>query len=74
MQVKITYCNSWNYRPQAFRVKEEILSKYPDANVELVLGSGGNFIVDVDGKVIFSKVELERPRFPAPNEILELMA
>ncbi|CZE47508.1 selT/selW/selH selenoprotein domain [Campylobacter geochelonis] len=55
-------------------MKEEILSKYPDANVELVLGSGGNFIVDVDGKVIFSKVELERPRFPAPNEILELMA
>ena len=58
MEVKITYCNSWNYRPVASRVEEEFLSQIPGANVSKIVGSGGNFIVEVDGKVVFSKKDL----------------
>ncbi len=59
--------------PQAFRVKEEILEQFKDAKVELELGSGGNFIVEVDGEVIFSKRELDVERFPNEGEIVSLL-
>lgn len=71
MDVKITYCNSWSYRPQASRVEKEIKNVYNDANIDLIVGSGGNFIVEVDGKVIFSKRDIGR--FPNNGEILELI-
>ena len=58
MEVKITYCNSWNYRPVASRVEDEFLSQIPGANVSKIVGSGGNFIVEVDGKVVFFKKDL----------------
>ncbi len=71
MEIKITYCNIWNYKPRAFRVKDEILSKFPNANIQLITGGGGNFIVEVENKVIFSKKETNR--FPNKNEILDLI-
>ena len=58
MEVKITYCNSWNYSPVASRVEEEFLSQIPGAKISKTVGSGGNFIVEVDGKVVFSKKDL----------------
>lgn len=73
MQVKITYCTAWSYRPKAFRVKEEIENNFKNAEFELEKGSGGDFIVEVDGKVIFSKNDLPRPRFPEDGEILKLI-
>ncbi|MBC2881903.1 hypothetical protein H7R39_01175 [Campylobacter sp. Marseille-Q3452] len=30
----------------------------PGANISKIVGSGGNFIVEVDGKVVFSKKDL----------------
>ncbi len=55
-------------------MKEEIKEKYKNAEVELELGSGGNFIVEVDGKVIFSKRDLDPERFPNTGEILSLIS
>lgn len=72
MQVKITYCSLWNYKPKAFRVKEEILSKFLDADVELIVGSGGNFIVEFNKKIVFSKKEVNR--FPNDGEIINLIS
>jgi len=43
----------------------------PDLEVELVRGSGGCFEVAVDGKLVFSKLSLER--FPAYQEIPMLL-
>ena len=40
-------------------------------NCKLVKGSGGVFDVVVDGKLVFSKQELER--FPEPGEITRLL-
>jgi selenoprotein W-related protein len=37
--------------------------------VELVKGSGGTFLVSVDGRVLFSK--LDEGRFPDDDEILD---
>ncbi len=73
MKVVITYCTSWSYLPQASRVEEEIKQAYSDAEVTFELGSGGNFIVEVDGKVVFSKNDEDKLRFPFENEVVELM-
>ncbi len=59
--------------PQASRVEEEIKEAYSDAEVEFELGAGGDFIVEVDGKIIFSKNDEDKLRFPYENEIIELM-
>ncbi|MCI6989214.1 MAG: Rdx family protein [Campylobacter sp.] len=55
-------------------MEEEIKSVYKDADVELLVGSGGDFIVEVNGKVIFSKKEMSEPRFPENGEILRLIS
>ena len=76
MEVKITYCNSWNYRPVASRVEDEFLSQIPGANVSKIVGSGGNFIIEVDGKIIFSKKDLintEVNALPNYEEIVALV-
>ncbi|PID47525.1 MAG: hypothetical protein CR967_03815 [Proteobacteria bacterium] len=59
--------------PQASRVEGEIKSVYSDAEVSFELGTRGDFIVEIDGKVIFSKNDEDKQRFPFENEILELM-
>ena len=48
----------------AARIKERI-----GVDVELIKGSGGQFEVEVDGRLIFSKKELGR--FPEDHEILD---
>jgi len=42
-----------------------------DLEPELIGGQGGVFDVELDGVKIFSKHELHR--FPAPNEIVDLI-
>lgn len=54
-------------------MEEEILKKYKDAKVSKVLGSGGEFVVELNGEKIFSKGELDEPRFPYVDEISELI-
>ena len=76
MEVKITYCNSWNYRSVASRVEEEFLSQIPGANISKIVGSGGNFIVEVNGKIVFSKKDLigmEVNALPNHEEIVALV-
>ena len=73
MKVVITYCNSWSYRPQALRVRDEITSVYKDAVVELVPGGSGDFLVEVDGKELFFNKNFDKARFPNDGEILKLI-
>lgn len=76
MEVKIYYCNLWNYKPQAARVAEEIQNEFKDAQISTIEKGGGHFIVEVDGKIIYSKKDLfncEVDRFPHEGEITKLM-
>ena len=73
MKVVITYCNSWSYRPQALRVRDEITGVYKDAVVELVPGDSGDFLVEVDGRKLFFNKDFAKPRFPSEGEILNLI-
>ena len=54
-------------------MEAEVKAKYPDANIELVKGSGGIFDVVCDGQLIYSKQQTEGLRFPGEGEITRLM-
>jgi len=58
-------------------VEEEIRGRYPHSTIRLIEGSGGVFVVTLDGSVIYSKKELigcRSSRFPEPGEIGRLIA
>ena len=72
MKVTIEYCTSWNYKPRASRLEDELIAKFgPQTKVELIPGSSGVCIVCVDEKQLFSKKELNR--FPSDGEIVGLI-
>ena len=71
MEISITYCSKWNYKPRASSMEEELRNRF-GANVKLIAGSGGEYEIVVDGKKIFSKRELNR--FPNDGEIEQLIA
>jgi selT/selW/selH-like putative selenoprotein len=44
---------------------------FPDAEVEIIAGSGGVFEIEVDGDLVFSKKALDR--HAEPGEVLALV-
>jgi selT/selW/selH-like putative selenoprotein len=54
-------------------VEAEIKASYPDAIIKLIQGGGGIFNVKCNGKVIYSKQNIEGKRFPNAGEIIELI-
>ena len=66
MNTRITYCTSWNYKPEADRVSAEMES-ITGVSAQLEAGSGGVFNVFFGDDLVFSKSECQR--FPHPGEI-----
>lgn len=54
-------------------MEAELKAKYPDADITLIKGSGGIFDVTFNGKVIYSKLDVDRQRFPNEGEITRLI-
>ncbi len=46
---------------------------YPDSNIKLIEGGGGIFEVKCNGKLIYSKLNIEGQRFPDEGEITRLI-
>lgn len=46
----------------------------PDARISLIESGGGIFDVECDGRLIFSKQNIEGQRFPEDGEIVGLIA
>ncbi|EAK0308563.1 hypothetical protein IOT20_001014 [Campylobacter jejuni] len=62
--------------PTSCKDCKELQSDFKDVEVQFEIGGRGDFIVEVDGKVIFSKTQLincESERFPYQNEINQLI-
>jgi predicted Rdx family selenoprotein len=54
-------------------VEAELRAQYPDSKILLVEGGGGIFDVKCDGKLIYSKQNIEGRRFPNAGEIAKLI-
>ncbi len=74
MEITIKYCGQWGYKSKAQVVGDEILETYPDYDVILEVGTGGQFDIiykeDPPG-LLFSK-DIKN-RFPKEGEIVELL-
>ena len=73
MNILIKYWVAWNFLAQASRVEAELKANYPDSNIELIEGCGGIFDVECNGKLIYSKQNIEGQRFPNEGEITKLI-
>jgi len=61
------------YKPKAQVVGDEILEVFPNAEVILEVGHGGQFDVIYEGdspELLFSKESFHPPRFPESGEIV----
>lgn len=70
MKIKIFYCAMWGgYKDEAFRLKEEILSHFKDADIEILVGKNGELRITLDDKEIYKSA-----RFLEKGEIISLLS
>jgi len=67
MEIRIEFCLVWNYKPRAAGLAAAIKARR-GSEASVVPGARGSFEVIVDGRKIFSKLDLGR--FPTEDEIL----
>ena len=73
MEITITYCTSWGYFRRAVDLRTSIKSLHKEnVSIKLVPSTGGVFEVSLNGKVIFSKLKLDR--YPNVNEVEDIIA
>lgn len=72
-QVEIEYCTQCRWLLRAAWVAQELLLTFESdlARLSLVPGSGGIFVVRLDGEVIFSRKSAGR--FPETKELKQLI-
>lgn len=70
MDIEIEYWGMWNYRPTAASLAAELKKSFK-VESKLKEGSGGVFIVTVDGKIVYNKKETGR--FPNDGEVTEIL-
>ena len=70
MKIRLRYCSSWNYEPQAVSLAAKLLVQYKrQINVlELEPSMGGCFELTVGDELIYSK--LETGVFPEDEEMI----
>ena len=70
MKIVIKYCDTWNYLPNAQSARDEILSKHPKAEIDLVVGSNGQFdiILEHYGNETIVLSKESSGRFPESGE------
>jgi predicted Rdx family selenoprotein len=54
-------------------VEAELRTLYPDSAIKLIEGGGGVFDVKYNGRLIYSKQNIEGRRFPNEGEITKLI-
>ena len=70
MDIHIEYCGIWNYLPHAASLADEIKSSI-GITPTLLEGSGGIFIVNMNGSNIFDKKSAGR--FPTAGEVTQII-
>jgi selT/selW/selH-like putative selenoprotein len=70
MKIEIEYWGMWNYQPNAASLAAELKESF-NVDSELNAGSGGVFIVTVDGVVTYNKKETGQ--FPTKGEVTQII-
>ena len=69
MRIHIEFCERWNYHPEFDRVSKIVTTIDPNILIDgnKHMPRSGSFEVELDGKIIFSK--LQTGKFPSQSEI-----
>ena len=73
MKLRLTYCSSWGYEPEAVSLAEQLLKHYKKdvSEFALVPSDRGRFEIELDDVLIYSK--LAEKRYPDFTEIKSLI-
>ena len=72
-KISISYCKVWHYTDRAVSLTVDLIKHYEHdiESITLVPSDGGRFEVEVNDKLLFSK--LATNRHAMPGEIMKLM-
>lgn len=68
VQIKVEYCGGWGYEPRFQELKQVVTAEFTDADVSGFVGRQGSFEIEINGQLIFSK--LETSGFPYEDDIM----
>lgn len=66
--IKVEYCGGWGYGPRYQELARVVNGEFPDADVSGFVGRQGSFEIQINGQLIFSK--LEAGGFPYEDDVL----
>lgn len=69
VRINVEYCGSWGYGPRYQELATAVKNVYPDADVSGAVGRTGSFEIEINGQLVFSK--LETGGFPYEKDIME---
>ena len=72
MRVHITYCKPCGYQPRANSLAAKISSSFPAAQVEFTTGIAGEFVVEVDGEVLWDRKQMQG-QFPDEESLVSYL-
>lgn len=66
--IKVEYCGGWGYAPRYQELARVVKGEFPDADVSGFVGRQGSFEIQINGQLIFSK--LEQGGFPYEDDVM----
>lgn len=66
--IKVEYCGNWGYEPRYRELARVVKGEFPDAEVSGFVGRRSSFEIEINGQLIFSK--LETGGFPYEDDIM----
>jgi len=69
VQVRVEYCGGWGYEPRYRELARVVTAEFPDAEVSGVVGRSSSFEIEINGQLVFSK--LETSGFPYEEDIMD---
>lgn len=69
VQVKVEYCGGWGYEPRYQELARVVTAEFTEAEVSGFVGRQGSFEIEINGQVVFSK--LETSGFPYEDDIMD---
>uniref|UniRef100_A0A673HCV0 Migration and invasion enhancer 1-like n=1 Tax=Sinocyclocheilus rhinocerous TaxID=307959 RepID=A0A673HCV0_9TELE len=68
VQIKVEYCGGCGYESRFQELKQVVTAEFTDADVSGFVGRQGSFEIEINGQLIFSK--LETSGFPYEDDIM----
>jgi len=69
VNVRVEYCGGWGYEPRYRELARVVTEEFPDAEVSGFVGRSGSFEIELNGQLIFSKIETSG--FPYEDDIMD---